>query len=160
RGFVTKVLAGLILIGILAIIMMVSSPHRIVAHPSEPSRDAAAPPLATAQGTLVAPAEPSRRLKYQPRQPMDTSGFYQALAHLRWPPDASLEAIRENWRTVGARMIEELDKALPPPGKSDSHRLLILLSKAGVFNYEGETNAAYELLEQTRSWVEKHDALA
>src|SRR5262249_25504412 len=77
-----------------------------------------------------------------------------------WTPDASLEDIRENWRTVGPRMIEELDKALPPPGKSDSHRLLILLSKANVLNFQGENHRAYELLEETRAWVEKHDPLA
>jgi hypothetical protein len=91
---------------------------------------------------------------------MDTSAFYSALAHLRWPIDASLEEIRDNWKTVDARMAEELDKALPPPGKSDSHRLLILLSKASLFNYQGEPKRAYDLLEETRSWVGTDGPLA
>ncbi len=54
----------------------------------------------------------------------------------------------------------ELDRALPPPGKSDSHRLLILLSKASLLNFQGEPKRAYELLEETRSWVEQSDGLA
>ena len=47
-----------------------------------------------------------------------------------------------------------------PAGKSDSQRLAILLSKASVFNFDGQTGRAYELLADTRAWVEKSDPLA
>jgi hypothetical protein len=104
--------------------------------------------------------DPTRKFKYQPRMAMDTSSFFSALGHLRWPGDATLEQIGENWRTVGGRMTEELDRALPPPGKSDSHRLLILLSKATLLQFEGEPKRAYDLMSETRSWVEKYGPLS
>ena len=36
----------------------------------------------------------------------------------------------------------------------------MLISKAILFNYEGEPNRAYEVLEQSRAWVEKNRKLA
>ncbi len=57
-------------------------------------------------------------------------------------------------------MREELEKSLPPPGKSDSHRLQILLSTASELHFEGRADEAYALLERTRSWVDGQDALA
>ena len=43
---------------------------------------------------MVIPASESpRRLAYQPRFPMDSSGSTQAVIHLRWAPDASLEVL-------------------------------------------------------------------
>jgi hypothetical protein len=158
--FDVRILTGLILVAGAAIVLVVARPYLTVAHPAEQNRIEVAQRSEADPGTAAPAATARQRLNYQPRQAMDTSGFYQALAHLRWKPDASLEEIRDNWQSVGARMIEELDTALPPPGKSDSQRLLILLSKANVLNYEGKPSAAYELLEQTRSWVEPHDALA
>jgi hypothetical protein len=159
-GLVGTAAAGLILVAVIGVVLLTPSPRRTDAQPSPAAQAAVVPQAEAAQGA-AAPAAPLRRPRhYQPRQPMDTSGFYQALAHLRWNLDASLEEIRDNWQGVAARMIQELDTALPPPGKSDSHRLLILLSKSGVLNYQGETNRAYALLEETRQWVEPQDALA
>jgi hypothetical protein len=160
RRHIWSLLAGLILAVLGGVALAIGALSNRVAQPSRAVQSAAVSPPVSAQVASVPPPATRRERRYQPRQPMDTSSFYQALGHLRWKPDASLEEIRENWRGVGARMKEELDKALPPPGKSDSHRLLILLSKASVFNYEGEVDKAYELLEQTRSWVEQYDALA
>ena len=158
--------AGLVLAATAAISLTIRAGQEPAPTADRTQAAAASPPAAAAnppaapgdKGTAPAPGRGQRR--YQPRQPMDTSSFFQALAHLRWTNDASLADIAENWRTVDVRMMEELDKALPPPGKSDSHRLLILLSKATVFNYQGQPDRAYELLEQTRSWVEGQDALA
>ena len=49
---------------------------------------------------------------------------------------------------------------LPPKGKSDAQRLLILLSKVNVLNMTGDYKSAYSLLGETRSWLEKSDPLA
>jgi len=160
RTWLVPVLATLVLGVLTTGILARKLPNRIVTHPSSESKGTVEPP-AQAGGTKddAVPEKP-RQLANQPRIAMDTSAFYSALAHLRWPADASLEQIGDNWRTVDARMAEELEKALPPPGASDSQRLLILLSQASLFNYQGEPQRAYDLLEETRSWVEKHQQLS
>ena len=78
----------------------------------------------------------------------------------RWKPDASLEEISNIYRGLGYKNIEVIDRSLSDSSKSDRQRLTLLISKAILFNYEGEPNRAYEVLEQTRSWVEKSRKLA
>jgi hypothetical protein len=154
-----KLLIGLVLIVGAGVVASMIAGRRDVRPPGRDRGAAAADPVAIRD---AAPPQPSdrRRLHYQPRRPIVTSGADSAYTHLRWPIDASLEDIGENWRTVGSRMAEELDKALPPPGRSDSQRLQILLSRAATLNFEGEPAQAYELLEHVRSWVEQLDPLA
>jgi hypothetical protein len=168
--FSWRIPAWAILTVAVAVILWSYSPRRMVANRTETvQRDGGNPAEKGQSGVASAVEAPrdsvshslaARGLNYQPRQPMDTSGFYEILGHLRFTPEASLEEIRDDWQAVGPRLMAALDKALPPRGKSDSHRLLILLTKASIFNYLGETSRSYELLEQTRSWVEQHDKLA
>ena len=135
----------------------------LIAHPPRRARafeGAAVPPAAPVRGEDPPPPGPPHTRHYQPRRLMETSGFPEILVNLRWPIDASLAEIGENWRTAPVRTIAALDKALPPPGKSDAQRLGILLSKVNVLNFQGESKQAYELLEQTRAWLEPRDALA
>ncbi len=160
RGFDPRIVSGLILLGVACVVLGIRSSRPAVAQPGEPVPNPRAPLTEASPDDRDHPPESQRPRRYQPRQPMDTSGFYSALVHVRWKPDASLEEIGENWQRVPAFMSEELDKALPPVGKSDSHRLLILLSKSSVLNFQGDPHAAYDLLAQTRSWVEQQDALA
>jgi hypothetical protein len=175
RVLVVRLLAGSIVVALamLATVLQLKTQGRAAARPPEAVQgtSAIASPAAVqgtvpsssskpAQGGTISSPATRRALKYQPRRDMDSSGFFQSLAHCRWTTTATLKEIAENWRTVGARMTEELDKALPPPGRSDSHRLLILLSKVNVLNFEGKADQAYELLERTRSWVETGDELA
>ena len=158
RGLDVRILAGFFLLAVFAIVLM-ESIRRSGAHPSETDHVAAQPSGADPAAVVPRP-EIKKGLKYQPRRTMETSAFFAALSHLRWPIDATLEEIGENWRTVDARLMKELEMALPPPGKSDSQRLQILLSKSSVFQFQGEPRRAYDLLEETRSWVQSHDALA
>ena len=159
RGHMLSATVGLISVG--AAVMLVNASG--TPGPAEP---AAAQSPSAARQTVPPPAlSPAvgspRRLVYQPRQRIDTGGFLEIVDHLRrWPPDASLDKIRDIWRAAGPRTIQDLDRILPPQGKSDSLRLKILLSKVSIFNYEGETDRAYELLAQTRAWVEKSGPLA
>lgn len=164
-GFVKVFAAGLLLLIGAAAVAFSWRPERVAAsHPSEPaSGNAVENPAERAGAEAEAEATDAKsrkQLKYQPRRDIDTSAFYSALAHLRWPSGSSLERIRDDWKEVGGRMAQELDTVLPPPGKSDSYRLLILLSRASLFNFEGEPKRAYELLSETRTWVEKNEALA
>lgn len=161
RGFAMSALTVLFLVMLLAtgLVMMIPATHGI-AKPgnSDPEIPARRPDVA--EGGVASSPGTRKPLRYQPRQPMDTGGFFTSLVHLRWPLEATLEEIRDNWQKVAERMIAELDRAVPPPGKSDAHRLLLLLTKVSVFNYQGETKRAYDLLNEVRSWVEKEDALA
>jgi len=150
--------AGLFLVVLAAGFFTMRSANGNATHPSETAQDAVTPPSRAFHDAVVPPTR--KRLNFQPRQPMETSAFFSSLTHLRWPLNSSLEEIRDNWRSVDVRMLDELDKGLPPPGKSDSHRLQILLSKSSVLNYQGQPKRAYDLLDETRSWVEQHDKLA
>jgi hypothetical protein len=159
QGLSIRVLTVVLLIAAAGVALAAYNRRRAAPPPKGEAGPAANPPVIF-DGSEPRPRPDGRPLRYQPRLPMETSGGNSALVHVRWPIEASLEDIRENWRTVGARMAEELDTALPPPGKSDTHRLQILLSRAAVWNFEGEPGRAYELLEQTRPWVEQDDGLA
>src|SRR5262249_35110972 len=94
------------------------------------------------------------------RHLIETSGFAEVLSHLRWTTDASLEDVRASWLAAPAKALDVLDRFVPPPGKSDSQRLGMLLSKANVLNFQGEPNRAYDVLAETRSWVEQQDSVA
>jgi ASPIC and UnbV/FG-GAP-like repeat len=160
RNFVMIALAGLFLGAVPAFILSTSFSRDIVVRPGKTVQGAVAISAETAHGVVIPAEEIKKRLQYQPRFPLDTSGSTQAVTHLRWTPDASLEEIRDSWQSVGPRMIDELDKALPAPGKCDSQRLLLQVCKVNVLNMQGQTDRAYELLRETRSWVEKNDALS
>jgi hypothetical protein len=172
RGLLMTASAGLIAVAAAASLFMLRSVPRAVGDPGERGPGAVATGELPAQGAAVHRAQaagsvsrsslgaPRRRLSYQPRFDVDTSGAVQASTHVRWPPDATLEQIRDNWLSVCPRMMAELDATTPPPGKCDSQRLLALVCRVNVFNMQGDTKSAYELLEQTRSWVENDDHLA
>jgi ASPIC and UnbV/FG-GAP-like repeat len=158
RGLFASAVAGLIAVGATAVIFVNTSG---ASDPREQEAAQAAPAAAVAPRPSAPAALGQPRLTYQPRRRIDTGGFLDIVDHLRrWKPDASLEEIRDVWAAAGPRTIGDLDRALPPPGKSDSHRLQILLSKVSVYNYEGQTDRAYELLSETRAWAEKSDPLA
>jgi hypothetical protein len=160
RNLVAPALAVVVLAAGVGAYLAMGRADRVQSRAASAPAPAAHQPAGSPAAAEKLPPVPPGKLTYRPRMAMDTTALASAMAHLRWPPEATLEQIGENWRTVDARMAEELDKALPPPGKSDSHRLQILLSKAALFNFRGEPGRAYELLEETRPWVEQHGPLA
>ena len=102
-----------------------------------------------------------RRLNFEPRRPLDTGGFFKVVELLpRWGTDATLEQIGQIWKGAGYRNIAEIDDTLSNPALSGVDRAMLQIAKATFFNFEGEPNRAYEVLTQTRSWVEKDDAVA
>ena len=107
--FAAKLLAGLILIAVIAVVLLMSIPRGIVAHPSDSSR-----------GIVAGTSAPRRSVTYQPRRPVDTGGFFNVLAHLPpWKPDASLEEISDTYRGLGYKNIEVIDRSLSDSSKSD-----------------------------------------
>jgi hypothetical protein len=117
--------------------------------------------LSSSRGTGDQPSKAQPQPAYEPRKPLDTGGFFNVLAHLPpWKPDASLAEISKICKGLGYRNIEEIDRSLSDPRKSDTQRLTLLVSKAILFNYEGQPNRAADVLEQARSWVVTDEALA
>jgi hypothetical protein len=113
---------------------------------------------------IADPTNPQQqKLVYQPRRPIDSSGF--GLVTHKIPPrsaNASLEEIASPWHRCGYRFITELDKFLELHRASGylSADVLAesLVEKASLLNYEGEANKAYEVLEEVRA-VLQDDAL-
>jgi hypothetical protein len=101
------------------------------------------------------------KLEYQPRMQIDTSGYGAVVRHLKpWPKTASLEAIGAAWTDAGHKGIAAMDSLLADPDLSKTERLNHLFTKASLQCYEGDSVAAYQTLEQTRSFVEADSRLA
>ena len=101
-----------------------------------------------------------RDLTFEPRTRMDTSGFTSVVESLRWKPDSTLEELSRIWTGLVSRDLAEVDSTLSNPAVSAGDRFVLLMTKAMFLNYEGEPRRAYELLEQTRPWVESEDTIA
>ena len=100
-------------------------------------------------------------LKYEPRATMDTSGYASVLELLpRWGTDQTLRGISEIWRDAGARGIAKIDDEVSKSGALDIDRVTLLIAKALLLNFDSKPQLAYDVIQQTRSSVEKDDALA
>jgi len=104
-----------------------------------------------------------QRLAFRPHGIIDSSGYWIAGPALPpWEPNASLKQISETWRHAGYKLIEKLAALLEEarrggdPGKVAN----VLVTKAILFNYEGEPNRGYQVLQEARSLVESDDRAA
>ena len=101
------------------------------------------------------------RRSFEPRGRMDSSGFTSVVENLpRWRPESTLAELSTTWKDVGRANITEIDGALANPAVRASDRYMLVLTKAMFLNYEGDPRAAYDLLAQTRSWIESEPDLA
>src|ERR1039458_5131420 len=109
--FVVGMLVGLILtMGCLVVVLMYSS-RGLHARPSA--------------------LDVGRKLKFEPRGSLDTSGFTSVLERLpNWKVDSTLEEISKIWREAGYRDIAEIDKTLSKPEVSPGDRIMLLITKA------------------------------
>jgi len=113
------------------------------------------------RGSAASRAGDRPRLAYQERRPIDTGGFMAVLGKLDpWPPSASLEQVRDSFQRAGYRNIEQIDQILKRSNVPDQKKIVLILMKAALFNYEGEPRRAFQVLEEARSWLDDHDALA
>jgi hypothetical protein len=99
---------------------------------------------------------------YNPRAPIiDTSGLSVLMPMLSsWSPTASLEEIKAVMTRVGYRTIEQIDKRLADAPGAQDQQLMDLFVKSALFNYEGEPEKAYGVLEQARVRIERDEQLA
>ncbi len=133
-----RLVAGLILVALIAAAIFYSAP-----------------------ASVTHPAGPRRQLEYKPRRPLDTGGFFDVMGHLPgWKPEASLEDVANVWRQVGYRDMAMVDQALADSRVPAGRRPSLFLVKAMLFNYEGEPEQAYKVLEQARSWIREKDRLS
>lgn len=104
---------------------------------------------------------PKAGLRYEPRKPIDISGYTAVtLAHPGWPASATLEEIREAWKDAGNNPGMELDRTLATPGPWNDEKVHMALTRASIDNYNGNPISAYERLDKLRVEVEKIDSLA
>jgi hypothetical protein len=95
------------------------------------------------------------RLSYRAKEPLDTGGFTAVLPMLKpWPASASLEQISDSFHRAGYRLIDQIDQSLARQPRPDPQKIVLTLMQAALWNYEGEPGRAYQVLEQTRSWIE------
>ncbi len=107
----------------------------------------------------VVNSQPPR--SYQEKKPIDTGGFTAVLPSLeRWNDNASLDEVSHHFKNVGFRNIERIERNLVRPELADQHRIVLVLTKAALFNYEGDTNRAYKTLDEARSWLDGKGELA
>jgi hypothetical protein len=112
------------------------------------------------RGSDPPPRDKRPRLVYREKAPLDAGGFTAVVPVLEpWPPAASLEEISRSFQRAGYRLIDRLDQDLAREKKSDEQKVMPLLMKAALFNYEGEPRRAAEILDQTRTWIEDQYAL-
>src|SRR5579871_2185717 len=102
---------------------------------------------------------PKKALSYQPRQPLDTSGFHFALAGLkRWRDPTSLDDIRKAFTRVGFRNIEQLDGVLAQERDPET-RIKYSIVKTALLMYEGEPVKAYQVLQKARKHAQASETL-
>jgi ASPIC and UnbV/FG-GAP-like repeat len=101
-------------------------------------------------------------LTYEERKPFDSSGFVAIIGSVKpWSSNASMAEIADAWRDLGPRTNQSIDsETTKRPSKDELKRLSDLLTKATLYNSEGETAEAAKLLEHARSLLDARDDLA
>jgi len=105
----------------------------------------------------------SRAIQFRPREAIDVSGFSVVGPSLKpWKADASLVTIGESWRGAGYKLIATLAKTLDDARSRKDPREIValLMTKAQILNYEGESNSSYEVAQEARSLAEADDKVA
>ena len=102
----------------------------------------------------TAPSGP-KKLIYEPRQPVDTSGYALVVPAIKpWNADAPLDEIANSWRESGHKVIERIDSELARGPQIQGRTVTLNILKAILLNYEGEPQQAYEILEGLRPNLE------
>ncbi len=128
--YVRTMLGGLMLLAVIALVVLVSVSRR-----------------ASVRSSAAAAATGSKRT-YRPRETFDSVGFASVVERIpRWAADTSLEEMSQLWQACRLSQHRE--------DRSQSGRHPVTRSREGrlahveghFFNFEGEPNRAYEVLE-------------
>ncbi len=92
---------------------------------------------------------------------LDTGGFMALTSEIpTWAPSLPLEEISKMWRDAPERAMSDLDQRLADSAQPDEVRSSYLFMKACLLNSQGETEKAYQLLQQLRTFVERKEDLS
>jgi hypothetical protein len=101
------------------------------------------------------------KLDYRAKQYNDIGGFAAIAGGIkRWPPEATLEELRDTWKAASKVRMQELDKHLAKVNLPLRSRASGLITKAGLLNYDGQAERAYEALAEARALAESNNSLA
>lgn len=101
------------------------------------------------------------RVGYKPRKKLDSSGFLANQAALKpWTPTASLSEIRNAWHDSASRGITAIDRQLRLPQSNAEMKVALILTKATLYSYEGNSRRAYDVLSEGRDFADKHQEAA
>jgi hypothetical protein len=104
---------------------------------------------------------PHTAMKFVPRiKVMDSSGFiFLNEGVAKWRPDATLTEVADAWRGAAHRRIDEIDREQAQSDLAPDKRIANTLTRAALFNSEGETDQAYKVLEDLRRTLEANPKL-
>ena len=113
-----------------------------------------------AKGEPTPAIQPLKSQIFEPRKPLDTSGFAVVVPGVTpWPPSASLEEIMAIWKNPGSRINQKVKQALEGSnGRTLEQKLPLILMRSQLFNYEGEPAKGYEELKAARAQLEGKEA--
>jgi ASPIC and UnbV/FG-GAP-like repeat len=150
RRLAVVILGGLTAIVLVALVVLAATHGKIAASSTRKAGPADSPHGAAAHGG-----------GYQPRVPVETSGFFELLGRLpRWAPEATLEQIAAVWRDTPRQAIAAIEEELKSTDLPDTKKVERAFSKAVLYVAEGDIDRAAKVLEEARSWVEKDDAMS
>ncbi|MBM3997347.1 MAG: CRTAC1 family protein [Planctomycetes bacterium] len=111
--------------------------------------------------SMPTPNDEKPRLKYQPRTPIDASGFSVISGSVDpWLDNASLERVAKSWDRIGYRLLEDIERELKNPNLHSDRRKVFMLKVALLHAYEGESLKAYDMLAEFRKAIEADDSNA
>ena len=111
-------------------------------------------PRADQKEPAPAPATDPARAAFQPRKPIDTSGFQFIIANVKWDERASLAAVARAWERPGRDLLDEFDRRKGLPSPDTQARMNFLLLNTTTHIYEGQPDRAYEVASEARRVAE------
>lgn len=98
---------------------------------------------------------------YQPRLPGDTNGNMAISARMKaWPPTSSLQDVADTCKDLDQQTLLEVDSQLSNTSIDPNERIVLLLTRASMMNYRGESAKGYPSLLEARALADGDDALA
>ncbi|MGN6135399.1 MAG: CRTAC1 family protein [Aureliella sp.] len=117
-------------------------------------RNDASAPAAPFGAKRVSSAAPGK-LNYKMRGPIDESAYRTLMDHVRpWPPRATSGEIAERFQGLARQTVAEIDQYLAQSGIPPEMRSSALFARAGMLNYDGDPDQAYETLSRCRQLIE------
>ncbi|MCA8990448.1 MAG: CRTAC1 family protein [Planctomycetaceae bacterium] len=96
-----------------------------------------------------------------PRVFVDSSGFSTTLSVIpAWSEDVTPDELRKVWTKAGYRQIESIDAQIRKQRLPTLDVSNLLISKAMLLNYEGDSHAAYDVLSEARNSFQQQPLLA